>query len=756
MMKFIANTFLLHVKNKNKLFCKITCESEVVEQSETNRKARGKVKRKIPRSIKTPSFPSAKLTEKFRASPHRIVFPKRGPFKSNPFADSSMEIFEMYMRPGESIESSFRKFRNHFFFWSLDEDVFSFNFLRENIYQTSLKSYTLFFNELMVKILNLSRGYLKPNFCYQLSRDIYKMILKDPSFEVILDHHNIKSYLEILIMTTCKPLILVYGYGLFCIGFTQEKGYAQSPYYFQSYNRIKIRSYLGGNYQLLIKRLFSSYQYAVMKKTVTKNVIQQIISDNVIKVICPLVLMTPEFTGFLLHLMEQFYMRPCAEKLIDEVNACNRQEILREYGLGVLGQRQFSLPGFTIFQTSSKINNRNLQEIILPRMSRNGEPSFDQPVYIKKNLDANYFYMMKHQLFKVETLKKEAAPGSRKLTPSARRNMNLETMEANGDKAIVKVDDIKGEADQEYIQLSLDKSDLAPKRGRDKPPRPEKWSTTNLVGKKRESVDGAGAGQTEVADDSRKKATLGAKREQKRPSGGQGKAAALNQAGKASTLKKVKTEISAQKLPKKMMVAEPEPEGTGSAKNEDRSGDQAGEGESEGPAESPKTGTLVPFYFIRSAFMHEKREFEKKLEIKGKKREKANTIARTEEKKSKGRRKQGNESVAKESKKTRKKAKRRRKNRKSLKRLAMTQKHDMNFYIDFFTRNKCDNEKYLVNNCFVYRRLRHSGMQESLHKLIQRKVDFFRNVTQNNLEPELDLVGFNRSAAASRDPTSPH
>jgi hypothetical protein len=81
--------------------------------------------------------------------------------------------------------------------------------MKDNIYQNTLKRYILFFNEMMTSTLNLVKGQLRPDFCYQLSKDIYHMILKDESFEVILRYHNIKEYLEILFMTTCKSFFKV-------------------------------------------------------------------------------------------------------------------------------------------------------------------------------------------------------------------------------------------------------------------------------------------------------------------------------------------------------------------------------------------------------------------------------------------------------------------------------------------------------------------------------------------------------------------
>jgi hypothetical protein len=189
--------------DKNKLYCKINCESEVVEQSESDKLS--DLKRKpVLRALKLPTFSLNKPIDKFKASPHRIVFPKRKPVKSNKFSSIPMEIYEMKIRPGESIDSNFRVFRNQFFFWSLDEDIFSYNFMKDNIYQNTLKSYVLFFNEIMTNTMNLVKGHLIPDFCYQISKDIYHMILKDESFEVILGYHNIKEYLEILLMTTCK------------------------------------------------------------------------------------------------------------------------------------------------------------------------------------------------------------------------------------------------------------------------------------------------------------------------------------------------------------------------------------------------------------------------------------------------------------------------------------------------------------------------------------------------------------------------
>jgi hypothetical protein len=86
----------------------------------------------------------------------------------------------------------------------------------------------------------------------------------------------------------------------------------------------------------------------------------------------------------------------------------------------------------------------------------------------------------KHAPMKPEDL--DSVEKSVKLTPSVRRNMNLETMEAGKD--IVKVDDVKqDEGEQEFIQLSIEKSRESPK----KEEKSIQWSVKNYVGNKRNS-----------------------------------------------------------------------------------------------------------------------------------------------------------------------------------------------------------------------------------------------------------------------------
>jgi hypothetical protein len=76
-----------------------------------------------------------------------------------------------------------------------------------------------------------------------------------------------------------------------------------------------------------------------MKKEVSKNVLQTIIS-NVLRVINPVILRTTEFQTFLRNLMIEFGLTKNLKTLEDEIWKSNRQDILEDYGLGMIGEVQ--------------------------------------------------------------------------------------------------------------------------------------------------------------------------------------------------------------------------------------------------------------------------------------------------------------------------------------------------------------------------------------------------------------------------------
>jgi hypothetical protein len=76
------------------------------------------------------------------------------------------------------------------------------------------------------------------------------------------------------------------------------------------------------------------------------------------------------------------------------------------------------------------------------------------------------------------------------------------------------------------------------------------------------------------------------------------------------------------------------------------------------------------------------------------------------------------------------------KNRKKLK---MTQNQQLLFK-DFMEIKENKNNKFLSNNCFIFRKFKKLKIGKTLYQLMRNKDKFFKAITQNNLEPGLDLV----------------
>lgn len=253
---------------------------------------------------------------------------------------------------------------------------------------------------------------------------------------------------------------------------------------------MKNRSFLGGNYQILIKRLFSSYQYIVMKKAITRNIIQQIIYNRVLKVISPLILVTSEFSSYLIHLMDQFVMKTCQKKFTNYIENLNRIEILQPFGLGFIANDYHHLPGCTFFHTSFKLEHRHLDVINKPNLQIQHDQRFrNMPKMVKENFVEQNFSVNRTMPLKVEEPESVDEDEPEELTPSARRNLNLENLEAIKGKSIVKVDDIKqkGNSEQEFIQLSLEKSKGASSKEVSRN-LSENVSKVTMVGKKKGSM----------------------------------------------------------------------------------------------------------------------------------------------------------------------------------------------------------------------------------------------------------------------------
>jgi hypothetical protein len=141
---------------------------------------------------------------------------------------------------------------------------------------------------------------------------------------------------------------------------------------------------------------------------------------------------------------------------------------------------QYSLPGYTLFQTNSKRDLQNSDKILKHQFQTHRDKGYRQKPLLRQREREERFMKKKHAPMKFEDL--DSVEKSVKLTPSARRNMNLETMEAGKD--IVKVDDVKqDEGEQEFIQLSIEKSKESPK----KEEKSIQWSVKNYVGNKRNS-----------------------------------------------------------------------------------------------------------------------------------------------------------------------------------------------------------------------------------------------------------------------------
>jgi hypothetical protein len=70
-------------------------------------------------------------------------------------------------------------------------------------------------------------------------------------------------------------------------------------------------------------------------------------------------------------------------------------------------------------------------------------------------------------------------------------------------------------------------------------------------------------------------------------------------------------------------------------------------------------------------------------------------------------------------------------------------------YKEFFQFKECKKNKYIMNNCFIFRKFRNHRLGKSLHLLMKNKDKFFKTVTQNNLEPGLDLVSHNPKLTTS-------
>jgi hypothetical protein len=183
-----------------------------------------------------------------------------------------------------------------------------------------------------------------------------------------------------------------------------------------------------------------------------------------------------------------------------EIQKINRQEILEEYGLNMIGGPLFSLRGYTMFQTNSKRDHQNADEILRHQFMGNREKVY-RPKQPSRQWDDRFMKLKKNMPLKIEEL--DSVDKSENLTPSARRNMNLETMEAGGGKDIVKVDDIKQEeSEQEFIQLSIEKSNTVISEKNEQ--RSKKWSTANFVGRKRNSDELSKEKEPELIDESKK------------------------------------------------------------------------------------------------------------------------------------------------------------------------------------------------------------------------------------------------------------